>query len=135
MPTLTNEVTGDLGYTDVRLVANRLYVSLNDGREIRIPIPQYEVSATRVHFIGNLLYLSLSDGRQISVPIDQIEWLDWLANATQEQRAAWSIEPSGFAIYWEELDDGIEVSHLLEMQPLTQNSQSIWQGREMSINR
>lgn len=98
---------------------------------------RFEVAATGVHFIENKLYVSLSDGRQISVPIDQIEWLDWLANATQEQRAAWSIEPGGFAIYWEELDDGIEVSHLLEMQPLTQNSHSIWQGqvREMSMNR
>jgi len=77
-----------------------------------------EVGATDVHFVGNKLSVSLSDGREISLAIDQVEWLDWLAKATPEQRAKWSIEPGGFAIYWEELDDGIEVRHLLKMQPI-----------------
>lgn len=77
-----------------------------------------EVGATDVHFVGNTLRVSLSDGREISIAIDQVEWLDWLAKATPEQRAKWSIEPGGFAIYWEELDDGIEVRHLLKIQPI-----------------
>ncbi|MFQ5454619.1 MAG: DUF2442 domain-containing protein [Nitrospirota bacterium] len=77
-----------------------------------------EVGATDVHFAGNTLRVSLSDGREISLAIDQVEWLDWLAKATSEQRAKWSLEPGGFAIYWEELDDGIEVRHLLRMQPI-----------------
>jgi len=77
-----------------------------------------EVGATDVHFVGNTLCVSLSDGREISVAIDRVEWLDWLAKATPEQRAKWSLEPGGFAIYWEELDDGIEVRHLLRMQPI-----------------
>ncbi len=77
-----------------------------------------DVKATDVCFNGNILHISLSDGREISLPIDQIEWLQWLAKATPEQRQKWSIEPGGFAIYWEELDDGIEVCHLLGMQPL-----------------
>jgi hypothetical protein len=47
-----------------------------------------------------------------------VEWLNWLVKATPEQRANWSIEPNGFAIYWEDLDDGIEVRHLMKMQPL-----------------
>jgi len=34
------------------------------------------------------------------------------------QRANWSLEPGGYAIYWPDLDDGIEVCHLLDMQPL-----------------
>ncbi|HJW85584.1 MAG TPA: DUF2442 domain-containing protein [Candidatus Brocadiaceae bacterium] len=41
----------------------------------------------------------------------------WLANATPEQRSRWSIEPGGFAIYWEDLDDGIEVCRLLGVEP------------------
>ena len=41
-----------------------------------------------------------------------------LEKATPEQRAKWKIEPGGFAIYWEDLDDGIEISHLLSMQAL-----------------
>jgi hypothetical protein len=77
-----------------------------------------QVQDKAVRFEGNMLYVALSDGREISVPIDQVEWLKWLANATPEQRAQWSIEPSGFAIQWDELDDGIEVGHLLSMQPL-----------------
>lgn len=77
-----------------------------------------QVRATDVRFVGDVLYISLGDGREISAPLDQIEWLAWLAKATPEQRSRWSIEPGGFAIYWEELDDGIEVCHLLGMQPL-----------------
>ena len=77
-----------------------------------------QVSATGVRFVGNVLYVSLNDGREISVAIDRVEWLDWLRKATPEQRATWSLEPGGFAIYWEELDDGIEICHLLGMQPL-----------------
>ncbi len=77
-----------------------------------------EVSATSVRFVDDILYVSLSDGREISIPINKVEWLDWLAKATPAQRANWSIEPTGFAIHWNELDDGIEVCHLLSMQPL-----------------
>jgi hypothetical protein len=77
-----------------------------------------EVSAVGVRFENNRLYVTLSDSREISLPIDRVEWLDWLAKATPKQRANWSIEPNGFAIYWEDLDDGIEICHLLGMQPL-----------------
>ncbi len=77
-----------------------------------------EVGATDVRFVGNTLFVSLNDGREISLAIDRVEWLDWLAKATPEQRAKWSLEPGGFAIYWENLDNGIEVRHLLRMQPI-----------------
>jgi len=76
------------------------------------------VAATNVRFDNNILYVSLSDGREISLPIERIEWLAWLAKATTEQREKWSLEPGGYAIYWEELDDGIEVGHILAMEPL-----------------
>jgi hypothetical protein len=77
-----------------------------------------QVTATNVRFEGNILYISLSDGREMSLPIDRIEWLEWLAKATPEQQANWSLEPGGYAIYWEDLDDGIEVCHILAMEPL-----------------
>lgn len=76
------------------------------------------VQAKGVRFDGNILFITLSDGREISLPIDQLNWLKWLAQAAPEQRAKWTIEPGGFAIYWEELDDGIEIQHLLSMQSL-----------------
>ena len=77
-----------------------------------------QVAATNVRFEKNILYVTLSDGREVSLPIDRVEWLDWLAGATVEQREKWSLEPGGYAIYWEELDDGIEVGHILGMEPL-----------------
>lgn len=77
-----------------------------------------QVVATNVRFEKNILYVSLSDGREMSLPIDRIEWLEWLAKATPEQREKWTLEPGGYAIYWEELDDGIEVGHILAMEPL-----------------
>ncbi|MFQ5639033.1 MAG: DUF2442 domain-containing protein [bacterium] len=77
-----------------------------------------QVRATDVRFENEILNVSLSDGREVSNPIDTVEWLDWLHKATPEQRNRWSIEPGGFAIYWENLDDGIEICHLLNTQPL-----------------
>lgn len=77
-----------------------------------------QVAATGVRFSGNLLLVTLSDGRERSVPLERVAWLRWLLQASPEQRAKWSLEPAGFAIYWEELDDGIEISRLLAMQPL-----------------
>jgi hypothetical protein len=77
-----------------------------------------QVQAKSVRFEENTIYILLSDGREIGLPINQMDWLKWLANATPEQRAKWTIEPNGFAIYWEELDDGLEIEHLLSLQPL-----------------
>jgi hypothetical protein len=77
-----------------------------------------QVQAEKVRFEANILCIFLSDGREISLPIDQMDWLKWLAKAAPEQRAKWTIEPGGFAVYWDELDDGIEIEHLLSRQPL-----------------
>jgi hypothetical protein len=74
--------------------------------------------ATDVHFLGDILYISLSNGQEIVLPLNEFDWLRWLADATPAQRANWSLEPGGFAIYWEDLDDGIEVCHVLDMQPV-----------------
>ena len=77
-----------------------------------------EVAATAVSFSGNMLHVHLNDGRTISTPLDQIEWLHWLAQAAPEQRENWTIEPGGYAVYWDDLDDGVEIAHLLAIQPL-----------------
>jgi hypothetical protein len=76
------------------------------------------VALTNVRFEENNLFVFFSDGREVSLPIDRMDWLVWLAKATPDQQANWSIEPRGFAVYWEDLDDGIEVSHILAMEPL-----------------
>ncbi|HEY5296999.1 MAG TPA: DUF2442 domain-containing protein [Verrucomicrobiae bacterium] len=76
------------------------------------------VSARDVSFAGDRLCIELSDGRELSVPYKKIPWLKWLAKATPKQRADWSLEPGGYAIYWEQLDDGVEICHLLGSESL-----------------
>ncbi len=76
------------------------------------------VSAENVRFEGERLIVTLSDWRELSVPYKKIPWLKWLAKATPKQRADWSLEPGGYAIYWEQLDDGVEICHLLGTENL-----------------
>lgn len=69
-------------------------------------------TVTAARCTDTMLYIQLNDGREIGVPLDR-PWLTWLAQATPEQRAHWTLEPRGFAVYWEELDNGIEIAPLL----------------------
>lgn len=78
-----------------------------------------EVTARGVRFANRIIYIELSDDREIGLPLDKIKWLKWLAQATPAQQSHWTVEPGGYAVYWPDLDDGIEVAHLLGMQPLT----------------
>lgn len=77
-----------------------------------------QVSAVGVRFQDENLIVLLSDEREIVLPLHHYNWLKWLAQATAEQRNQWTIEPDGFAIYWENLDDGIEIEHLLSLESL-----------------
>ena len=77
-----------------------------------------QVRATGVRFAGGMLHVQLDDGRGISLPLAEVPWLKWLAKATPRQRTNWKLEPGGYAIYWPDLDDGIEVCHLLDTQPI-----------------
>lgn len=77
-----------------------------------------QVAATSARVNNDVLYVSLADGREISVPLTRVEWLQWLRRAMPEQQAQWSLEPGGYAIYWDDLDDGVEVGHLLSTQAL-----------------
>ena len=76
------------------------------------------VRARGVRFAGNRLLVELSDGRELAVPYKKVPWLKWLAKASPRQRADWSLEPGGYAVYWNQLDDGIEICHLLAMDSL-----------------
>lgn len=62
-----------------------------------------EVDATR-------LRVSLEDGRELSVPL---EWFDWLAGATEDQRRDLRLIEGGAGIWWEQLEDAISVPGLL----------------------
>ena len=76
-----------------------------------------EVAAVGVRFTDTMIYIAMSDGREIGLPLS-LPWLSWLAQASPEQRPRWSLEPRGFAVYWEELDNGIEIAPLLTPQPV-----------------
>ena len=54
--------------------------------------------------------MQLTDGREISVPLD---WFEFLAGATEEQRQAFVIVEDGAAISWDSLDDSVSVPSLL----------------------
>ena len=81
--------------------------------------PVRSTRAKDVEFLADTLIITLQDGQTMDIPLDGVAWLRWLLDATPEQRAKWSLEPGGFAIYWEELDDGIEIEHLRSL-PITQ---------------
>jgi hypothetical protein len=77
-----------------------------------------EMRACNIRFERDVLIIELSDGRELALPFKRMKWLDWLAKATLTQRTKWAIEPYGYAVWWEELDDGIEVGHALSLQAL-----------------
>ena len=78
-----------------------------------------EVGAKGVRFVDEMLVIELDDDRELSLPFTKIKELEWLVTATPEQKAHWQIEPYGYAIWWPEFDDGIEVVHALSLQPVT----------------
>lgn len=73
---------------------------------------------TGVAFVGDMLTLQLSDGRILQLRLNDHSWLKWLQKATPEQRENWEIVPSGGGVWWPELDDGVELQPLLDMQSL-----------------
>ena len=77
-----------------------------------------QVEARGVRFNKDMLVIELCDEPAIALPFKKFKWLTWLAKSTPEQRSNWSIEPYGYAVWWEDLDDGIEVIHALSLQPL-----------------
>jgi hypothetical protein len=76
-----------------------------------------ELRPTGVRFTETHVYVMLSDDREIGMPLSD-RYLRWLRDATPEQRARWTITAAG-DVYWPELDDGLEVEHLLKPEPVT----------------
>ena len=80
------------------------------------PAPAADLRPTGARFTATHVYVLLNDGREVGLPFSA-RYLRWLREATPEQRARWTITPAG-DLYWPELDDGLEVQHLLRPQPL-----------------
>ena len=72
--------------------------------------PNYGPVGRDVQVSDTTLHITLADGRALDVPLT-----DWpfLSNATPEQRQHWQFEPGNEIIFWPDLDDGLEIAHLL----------------------
>ena len=75
------------------------------------------VRAVDAELTEKTLRVQLSDGRVVEIGLDR-PWLRWLRDAADAQRRGWRREPGGFALYWDDLDDGVEVRHLLSLTPV-----------------
>ena len=73
-------------------------------------------AARNVRFVTDELIVELEDGREVSASMTDTPWLRFLRDASDDARAHSTIEPHGFAVYWPDLDDGVEVCHLLDSQ-------------------
>jgi hypothetical protein len=69
------------------------------------------ISAKAVRFDEATMWVDLSDGRTIGVPL---AWFPRLLRATDEERMAVQISPSGRGLHWEALDEDVSVRGLLE---------------------
>ena len=67
--------------------------------------------ACDVRFTNEELVVGLTDGRTLLVPLS---WFPRLLLATPVQRNAWELIGRGGGIHWEDLDEDISVSGLIE---------------------
>jgi len=81
-----------------------------------------QARAQRVKVTDEELIVELEDGRTISVPLS---WFPRLVHGTPEERAHWRLIGEGEGIHWPELDEDIEVSHLLAGIPSQESQQSL----------
>jgi len=66
--------------------------------------------ASKVWFTEDMLYVILSDGREIGVPL---LWFSKLRKASKKQLKNWRFIGKGIGIHWEDLDEDLSVSALL----------------------
>ena len=64
--------------------------------------------AQKLHIADDYIWIYLADGRVIGLPIN---WFPWLQMATETQRRNYDLQ--GDSIYWEELDEGIDLVAML----------------------
>jgi hypothetical protein len=77
---------------------------------ITLPNKSVNALASKVRFTDDMLYILLMDGREIGVPL---LWFPKLRQATKEQLENWRLIGKGIGIHWEDLDEDLSVSALL----------------------
>ena len=74
-------------------------------------ITELEHCATRVWVSGRIVFVELTDGRQIGFPAARFKLL---RDASEEQLRQVTLRANGTALRWEELDEDISVSGIVE---------------------
>ena len=67
--------------------------------------------ADKVWFDEVSIHVTLADGREVSAPL---EWFPSLRDATKEQREKYRFIGKGIGIHWEEIDEDLSVTALLQ---------------------
>jgi len=75
-----------------------------------LPNKNFNALASKVRFTDDMLYILLRDGREIGVPL---LWFPKLRQANKEQLQNWRLIGKGIGIHWEDLDEDLSVSALL----------------------
>ena len=70
----------------------------------------FYIKITNAFFANNMLTVALSDGRIVFFPCAD---MTWLVNAASEQQQDLEIESDGYGVWWQSLDDGIALHHIL----------------------
>lgn len=72
---------------------------------------ELEHYATRVWVTERIIFIELTDGRQIGFPAARFKLL---CNASDEQLKQVTLRANGAALRWEELDEDISVSGIVQ---------------------
>lgn len=74
-------------------------------------ITDLEYCATRVWVVERIVFIELTDGRQIGFPASRFKLL---RDASEEQLKQVTLRANGTALRWEELDEDITVSGIVQ---------------------
>ncbi len=78
--------------------------------------------AIAVFVTEDALRVDLDDGRAITVPI---AWYPRLAHGNETERSNWRLIGQGEGMHWPELDEDIQVEHLILGYPSGESQQSL----------
>jgi len=78
--------------------------------------------AQAVKVTGEELIVELDDGRTISAPL---AWFPRLLHGSSEDRVNWRLIGAGEGIHWPDLDEDIEIGHLLAGIPSQESQRSL----------
>ncbi len=84
--------------------------------------PTQRTRAKMVAVAEDAITVELHDGRVISAPL---AWYPRLLHATQGEREHWRLVGNGDGIHWPDLDEDIDVEHLIAGKPSGESQRSL----------